>query len=409
MNTSLSFLDPREMEHWNSIRGWLLPAAAESLHKIAKLAPAEGTVVEIGSFAGKSTVCIGKGLGVPARRMTSIDLRFQPDFRSNIGFYGYETAIQTLQGPSLDHFENWDDPISFLYIDGHHGKGYALADLMLWDMFVLPGGYVALDDTVGFMIGPNLQVQLMTAGGAYEFLEESGGISFLRKNHALSSISHHPLSPAVWFAALHQVSARLGAMDPWFRQPRLPVQNPPLSEWIDRFWHTSPAETLGLVTKKIRQKLGHAAPSGPGGARPSEMHWLREHAADLPAREHTLEYLVACEDFRAGRHEAALEAFTRLSAHAPEVAFTHFNLPVRDLALLRSAQVHDEMGQRSAASEKFALLAGRTECSELREIATRLTGVRFAVPSTKPTMLLREFALDLHGYKRQNPLDEERR
>jgi predicted O-methyltransferase YrrM len=94
MNTSLSFLDPREMEHWNSIRGWLLPAAAESLHKIAKLAPAEGTVVEIGSFAGKSTVCIGKGLGVPARRMTSIDLRFQPDFRSNIGFYGYETAIQ---------------------------------------------------------------------------------------------------------------------------------------------------------------------------------------------------------------------------------------------------------------------------------------------------------------------------
>jgi hypothetical protein len=391
------------MEYWNSIRGWLLPAAAESLHKIAKLAPAEGTVVEIGSFAGKSTVCIAKGLGVPARGMTSIDLRFQPDFHSNIGFYGYDTAIQALQGSSLDHFENWDAPISFLYIDGHHGKGYALADLMLWDMFVLPGGYVALDDTVGFMIGPNLQVQLMTAGGAYEFLEESGGISFLRKNHALSSISHHPLSPAVWFAALHQVSARLGAMDPWFRAPRLPVQNPPLSEWIDRFWHTSPAETLGLVTKKIRQKLGHAAPSGHGGARHSETQWLRDHAADLPAREQTLEYLAACEDFRAGRHEAALETFARLAALAPEVAFTHFKLPVRDIALLRSAQVHDTMGHRQTASENFALLAGKTECMELQEIATLHTGERFAIPTTKPTMLLREFALDLHTYKRQQP------
>ena len=163
MNKNLSFLNQSEMIYWNSIRGWLLPAAAESLHKFAQLAPADGMVVEIGSFAGKSTVCIAKGLGVPARRMTSIDLRFQPDFRSNIAFYGYETAIQTLQGPSLDHFENWDAPISYLYIDGHHGKGYALADLMLWDMFVLPGGYVALDDTAGFMIGPNLQVQAMTA------------------------------------------------------------------------------------------------------------------------------------------------------------------------------------------------------------------------------------------------------
>lgn len=404
MNTSLSFLDPREMEYWNSIRGWLLLPAAESLHKFAKLAPAEGMAVEIGSFAGKSTVCIGKGLGVPQRHMTSIDLRFQPDFRSNIGFYGFDKAIQTLQGPSLDHFADWDSPISFLYIDGHHGKGYALADLMVWDMFVLPGGYVALDDTAGFMIGPNLQVQAMTAGGAYEFLEESGGISFLRKNHNLSSISYHPLSPAVWFATLHRVSARLGALDPWFRQPRLPAQNPPISEWIDRFWHTSPAETFSLVTRKIRQKLGHSVSSGHGGARPSsETQWIREHPVELPSREQTLAYLVGCEDFRAGRHEAALEVFNRLADLAPEIAFTHFNLPVCDLALLRSAQVHDIMGQRQMASEKFTLLAGKTGCPELREFAGRHSGESFAIPTTKPTMLLREFTLDLHAYKRQQP------
>jgi hypothetical protein len=403
MNTNLSFLDQREMEYWSGIRGWLLPPAAESLHKFAKLAPAEGTVVEIGSFAGKSTVCIAKGLGVPSRRMTSIDLRFQPDFRSNIAFYGYQTAIQTLQGPSLDHFENWDAPISFLYIDGHHGKGYALADLMLWDMFVLPGGYVALDDTVGFMIGPNLQVQVMTAGGAYEFLEESGGISFLRKNHNLSSISYHPLSPAVWFATLHLVSARLGAMDPWFRQPRLPIQKPPLSEWIDRFWHTSPAETLGLVTRKIRQKLRHGVPSGHSAVRTSEIQWLREHTAVLPSREETLLYLAACENFRAGRHETALDLFHSLMELDSSVEFTHFRLPIRDLAVLRSAQIHDAMGQRQAASDKYALLAERTECLELKEFAVRHTTERFKIPSTNPTMLLREFALDFNAYKRQQP------
>lgn len=404
MNTSLSFLDPHEMEHWDSIRGWLLLPAAESLYKFAQLAPAEGKVVEIGSFAGKSTICLAKGLGIPARTMTSIDLRFQPDFRGNVGFYGYEEGIQTLQGSSLDHFADWDAPIGFLYIDGHHGKGYALADLLLWDMFVLPGGYVALDDTAGFMIGPNLQVQAMIASGAYEFLEESGGISFLRKNQNLSSISYHPLSPAVWFATLHRVSARLGAMDPWFRQPRLPAQSPPLSEWIDRFWHTSPAETFDLVFRKIRQKLGKPTTPGDGGERdPSETRWLREHPVDLPSRVETLEYLQACESYRNRRHTEALDAFSGLAELAPEIRFIHFNLPVRDLALLRIAQLQDLLGQRKEASDNFALLAGKTHCPELKDFSLRHVDVTFGIPSTEPTMLLREFTLDLHTYKRQQP------
>jgi hypothetical protein len=402
MNAPLSFLDPREMEHWRGIRGWLLPEAAESLHKFAKLAPAEGTVVEIGSFAGKSTVCIARGLELPARQMTCIDLRFQPDFRVNIGYYGFDKAIRTLQGPSLDHFADWNAPISFLYIDGHHGKGYALADLLLWDMFVLPGGYVALDDTAGFMIGPNLQVQAMTAGGAYEFLEESGGISFLRKNHALSSISYHPLSTAVWFATLHYVSARLGAMDPWFRQPRLPVQKAPFSEWIDRFWHTSPAESFDSIRRKIRQKLGIRTPSGHGTPRPSsETKWLHENACALPAREETLAYLDACEDFRAGRREPALKNFLSLAALDATVELTHFRLPVRDLSLLRAAQLQDVMADRKAATDGFARLAEQTACPKLHDLAKRCVGTAFAIPQSKPTTLLREFNLELHEYKRQ--------
>lgn len=403
-NNALSFLDPREMEYWSSIRGWLLPEAAESLHKFAKLAGSEGTAVEIGSFAGKSTVCIAKGLGLPAREMTSIDLRFQPDFSTNLSFYAYEKSIRTLQGPSLDHFGDWDSPISFLYIDGHHGKGYALADLMLWDMFVLPGGYVALDDTAGFMIGPNLQVQAMTAGGAYEFLEESGGISFLRKNHALSSISYYPLSDAVWFAALHRVSARLGAMDPWFRQPRLPVQKAPLSEWVDRFWHTSPAETFDSVRRKIRQKIGNTAHASQNESRSSsETKWLHEHASPLASREETLSYLDACDDFRAGRNEAALTSFQALASLDATIELTHFKLPVCDLALLRASQLQDVTSNRKAAAEGFSRLAEQTSCPELRDIAKQCIDKAFSIPQTGSTTLLREFNIQLHEYKRHQP------
>lgn len=401
MNDNLSFFNSHEMHYWNGIRGWLLRPAAEMLHETAKIAPEGGVTLEVGSFAGKSTVCIAKGLKLSGRDMTCIDLRFQPDFLTNIGFFGYNRSIRTLQGPSLDHVADWASPISYLYIDGHHGKGYALSDLFLWDLFVIPGGYVALDDTIGFMIGPNLQVQAMIAGGCYTFIEEAGGVSFLRKNHSLSSISYYPLKSEVWFAQLHFSSARLGAMDPYFRQPKLPAQRMPMKEWINRFWNTSPSETTELVLRKLSSKFRKPNRVNPRSI--SETAWLLEHPVVLPGSDQTLEYLRGCEDFRAGNYPAASEIFSRSVNLPSAIRFTHFNLPIRDMALLRVAQVYDIMEQRKAAVDCFRQLAELTEISELREIAVKYFDTPFVIPSTPPTMLLREFALDLNPYKLQRP------
>lgn len=73
------------------------------------------------------------------------------------------------------------------------------------------------------------------------------------------------------------------------------------------------------------------------------------------------------------------------------------------MALLRLAQRFDLNGQRESAAEKFRLLAERSECPELREIADAHKNKAFSIAVTAPTMLLREFALDLHRFKRQHP------
>jgi hypothetical protein len=406
----LSFFNPGEQSRWNNVRGWLLPDAAECLHHYAKESSTAGQVVEIGSFAGKSSICIGRAIQQKKQPLTCIDLRFQPDFRGNLASFNVDAGVTLRQGPSLDHFENWDAPISFLYIDGHHGKGYALADLFLWDMFVLPGGYVALDDTAGFMIGPNLQVQAMTAGGGYEFLEERGGISFLRKNHGLSPIECHKPTAAVWFATLHRASARLGAMDPLFRNPRLPHQAMPLSEWIDRFWHTSPSETFHLVQRKIRH-FKRKSKSGAGssshgladpGSTKAALEWLGQRQQVVGNAASTLEYLEACRVMREAGPQKAIEHFAKFAKTEADINFVHYRLPVAMVSKLRLAQCNDLAGKRDEAARLFKELDTEGVDPTIRAAAKPWDTQRFAIPDGG-NPLLREYNLAWLEHKIQLP------
>lgn len=408
--TRLSFFNPDDQSRWNNVRGWLLPDAAECLHRYANESSTEGQVVEIGSFAGKSSVCIGRAIQGKKQAMTCIDLRFQPDFRSNLASFNVDAGVMLRQGPSLDHFENWDAPISFLYIDGHHGKGYALADLFLWDMFVLPGGYVALDDTAGFMIGPNLQVQAMTANGAYEFLEERGGISFLRKKQGLTPlVCHHPTA-AIWFAKLHVASARLGAMDPDFRDPRLPSQVVPMSEWMDRLWHTSPSETFHLIQKKLR-RLTRKSRAGEGSAGAglhvtSSIHaaieWLAKYEQLVTDATPTIQYLDACRIMREDGPVKAQQCFATLAQTPATMQFVHYRLSVAHVSKLRLAQCHDLSGDRNAAAAWFKELDTEGVAPALRHAANPWIGCRFTI-SSSGNPLLREYNLAWLDHKIQTP------
>ncbi len=398
MKPPLSFFSAEEYSRWSRIRGWLLADAAEMLNKHARESGPEGAVVEIGSFAGKSTVCLCRGLDTSGRGMTAIDLRFQPDFDRNLADFGYLGRIRKLQGPSLDHFEHWNEPISFLYIDGHHGKGYALADLLLWDWFVMPGGCVALDDTAGFMIGPNLQIQVATACGAYEFLAEAGGVSFLRKIRSITGLSGAPASHPVWFAVLHRASAWLGAMDPLLRQPQLPHQPEPVSEWLSRFWHSSPAETLSALRRRF---LPQRRPAKTKASKSFDLDWLEARAPDGAGP--TLDYLRGCEAFRQGRIDQAVSVMQKLVEEPSSSDFIHFSMPVSEVARLRMAQFHDLLGNRKDALNLYQELVHNAACPAVKAGAETWSQSPFELRPGTSSTLLREFNMPWHGFKRNIP------
>ncbi len=417
----LTFLSANETPLWDEIRGRLLPSAAELLYGFASQANPEGVAVEIGSFAGKSTVCIARGLKDSKNenaRLFAIDIHFQSDFRDNLADFGVSELVECLEKASLDAAEMWTQPISFLYIDAHHGKAHGYADLMVWDAMVIPGGIVALDDTGGFLLGPNLQLQAALRTGAYDLVTEAGGTSFLKKKRSLFPfISDFPLSDGSLMAYVQYVSAWLGAMNPDFRASRRPEMLPrpkrrrsKLNTIFTRFWDIGPRRLARFFVKKsvedfnqefsLRERTretGGGAKGGPKEAR-RILEWLGTHHHD-EVTAHTLSYLNACLDLRLSQTSAAIEKFKILCELDRALQFLHYKIGIREMSMLRLAQAYDLEGARSLVEKEYARLIQESAIPEIRRQAQVGLLAPFQLPEVDEKLLLREYALDLSEYR----------
>ncbi len=397
MTQPLSFFTPEEYRDWRKVRGWLLPVAAEQLYQSAAHASPDGAIVEIGSAVGKSTVCIARAvrdrqLKIPS--MTAIDVRFRPKFRPNLEHFGVSHLVRSQQEPSLEAAERWMRPISFLYIDAHHGKRHAYADLLAWDPVVLPGSVVALDDTAGFMIGPNMQLQMALQTKAYELITEVGGISFLKKHRPLVPfVSDYPLAIGSLIAYVQFIGAWTGAFDPACRIPHSFRQ---------------PDDNLNTFVGRVKEKLSRRPvdPVGTPTTRESSLEeprelldWLEQQPILEAAAAHTLSYLRACLDAQLGQLDRPLETLKTLAAIRDDVEFIHYRIKVTDLALLRLAQLHDLRGERPLAVNAYARLVGRTAVPEIRSQAEQGSREPFRTPELTGELLVREYNSSLAPYR----------
>jgi MMP 1-O-methyltransferase len=133
------------------VPGWLTDEEGEALYELARGCTARGAIVEIGSWKGKSTICLGLGSragnGV---RIFAIDphtdYRFG-DFTRNIeraGIADLVTPIAALSQPAADDFH---EAIELLFVDGSHEESLVREDFDKWVPKVLEGGWVAFHDT----------------------------------------------------------------------------------------------------------------------------------------------------------------------------------------------------------------------------------------------------------------------
>ena len=141
----------RVFELISGIPGWLTDEEADALYELARACRGDGVIVEIGSWKGKSTVCLGlgslAGSSVPVYAINPhADYRFG-DFKDNVERAGIAELVRPIASLSQPAADGFDEPIELLFVDGSHEYDLVLEDFEKWVPKVVDGGWVAFHDT----------------------------------------------------------------------------------------------------------------------------------------------------------------------------------------------------------------------------------------------------------------------
>lgn len=148
----------------NHVHGFISIAEMELLYTLASQVPSGGNIVEIGSYQGRSTVCLGLGAKAAGALVYAIDPHDEYEVRGtkfgmwdnvallkNLVDFGVADIVCVVTLSSDFVFRSWP-PYKFtslLWIDGSHDYNSVLNDLD-WSHRVARDGKIALHDTAGY-------------------------------------------------------------------------------------------------------------------------------------------------------------------------------------------------------------------------------------------------------------------
>jgi predicted O-methyltransferase YrrM len=149
----------------SELEGWMTRAQGERLWDSAAAVAPGGTIVEIGSYRGKSAVVMASA-AAPGVSVTAIDPHAGNDrgpqeidgyadaaaldhevFNRNLERAGVRGRVTHVRAFSSDAHDRVDGPIDLLYIDGAHQRRAALADIEGWGAKVREGGTMLIHDS----------------------------------------------------------------------------------------------------------------------------------------------------------------------------------------------------------------------------------------------------------------------
>jgi MMP 1-O-methyltransferase len=132
------------------VPGWLTDEEGEALYELARACTGRGAIVEIGSFKGKSTICLGlgskAGASLPIHAIDPHQERF-PEFESNVERAGITELVRPIPSLSQSAADDFHEPIELLFVDGSHEYELVLQDFEKWVPKVVDRGWVAFHDT----------------------------------------------------------------------------------------------------------------------------------------------------------------------------------------------------------------------------------------------------------------------
>lgn len=146
----------------SDITGYTSSTEGKLLYKLAQEKPHLGSVVELGTFHGRSAVCLAQGSqkvnggkvftidNFIGDKLVGIRSDFYPEFKKNIERYKLEGQVAALRGDTVDAAKKWKKPVRLLFIDANHSYKAVESDFNAWEKYIVPGGIVAFHDSLGW-------------------------------------------------------------------------------------------------------------------------------------------------------------------------------------------------------------------------------------------------------------------
>jgi predicted O-methyltransferase YrrM len=194
---ALSFADA--LSAVRGVEGWMTDAQLHRLWDAAAAAPDGATIVEIGSFHGRSAIVLALGAGRQAR-VWAIDPHAGSDrgpgeirgaldtgerdkvtFHANLAAAGVANCVEHLRRFSDMAHGDVDGAIDLLHVDGAHRYAPARDDIADWGARVRPGGQVLIHDSFSSIGVTGAQLRLLVFSGRFRYLGRDGSLADYRR------------------------------------------------------------------------------------------------------------------------------------------------------------------------------------------------------------------------------------
>lgn len=175
---------------FNQVHGFISLNEAALLYKLASEVPSGGTIVEIGSYQGRSTVCLGLGAKDAHAEFYTID--GHEDYivdGTHYGMHDHAALLKNLVDFNVADVTRIIDMQSYgagygyatdlLWIDGSHDYNDVKWDFDHYSRCVIAGGKVLLHDTAGYHPGVTQALSEILAEGRWVVSEKVDAITVL--------------------------------------------------------------------------------------------------------------------------------------------------------------------------------------------------------------------------------------